>query len=157
MMNELIQNNVIISWIIFGLFLIVAETFIIPGIGLLFAGLSAIATASLIYYNIISQTSYIIQFAAFFAITGIWAILLWKPIKRFHSKSKEDNYNNIIGTTAIIYHNDLLKGSLGQVKWSGTIMNARIADDETAQVIVKNTEVTIVATSGNNLIIKNIQ
>jgi hypothetical protein len=61
----------------FGVFLIVLEVMLIPGIGSIFAGLGAITVGGfLLAGGWIDTTSS--QFIVFFLSTGVWAVLLTK-------------------------------------------------------------------------------
>ena len=69
-------------WFAFGVFLIVLEVMLIPGIGPIFAGLGAVTVGVfLLAGGLIDTTSS--QFIVFFLSTSVWAVLLWKPLKKF--------------------------------------------------------------------------
>ncbi|MFN7039490.1 MAG: NfeD family protein [Alphaproteobacteria bacterium] len=150
MINEFINNYNPHSWIILGLLLIVIETFIVPGIGFLFAGLAAFTTGALINFGILENQLYT-QIACFLTSSVIYGLILWVPLKKF-SKSSPNVIKNIIGDKAIIYDESISSGKTGKVKWSGTIFQARLLDGD--QIRYKDTEVEIVKIEGNILIIK---
>lgn len=112
-------------WTFIGIMLMALEIFGVPGIGILFAGFSAISVAVSIFFspdlndNIGSQLLYFLLFTAF------WAAVLWIPLNKFINYDDDGNYSNIIGTygTVIGY---IAKDNVGEVSWSGTIKRAMI-------------------------------
>ncbi len=141
-------------WLIAGMVCLALEAFGISGIGFLFAGLAAIVVAVFIELNIVETGAYIAQFAWFFGLTMVWASLLWNPMRRFKiGKNTEPAYQNIVGDTAVVIEAALEKGKRGQVRWSGTVMQAEIAEDEKTTRIEVGSHVHIHAVKGSTLII----
>jgi membrane protein implicated in regulation of membrane protease activity len=128
-------------WLAFGVFLIIFEVFFIPGIGLVFAGLGAVTVGGVLLTGWIDATSS--QFILFFLSTGVWAICLWKPLKKF-IEVKDSGFDDMVGSTAIVYGVALQKGKTGEVKWSGTIMKCELqSEGESDQIIEAGAEVVI--------------
>ena len=152
-MSEITANPMLV-WLIIGIVLIIGEIFFITGIGALFAGLAAISTAILIFFNIINVYNTAGQIAGFCLLTFIWATLLWRSLQKIYRSKTVENYHNIIGESAMIVEKDLVANKLGKAKWSGTIMNTKLADHD-LQTILVNTEVEIINIIGNTLIVKN--
>lgn len=151
-MNFFIQN-LALMWLIAGVGLTTLEAMIFPGIGFLFAGLGAITVGGMIAFGIIAVDNFSAQIIYFIISTSIWAGALWKHLIK--KRETKNNYISIIGQTAIVTGNSMSKGKTGQVKWSGTIMNARIDDSCQSDIIELGTEVIIVNVQGNTLYIKN--
>jgi membrane protein implicated in regulation of membrane protease activity len=138
-------------WFIVGIVLIVIEIFLIPGTGVLFAGIGAITVGGAL---IIGWTHEIDnQFILFFLSTGVWAALLWKPLKCLMN-SEDSGYSDFIGEIAVVYGEPLEKNKKGQLKWSGTIMSCEIAPEESSHKISPDTEVIIVGVSKGILRVK---
>lgn len=111
-------------WMLVGGILLVTEFIWIPGVGMIFIGLGAILVGVLLQYGIIVTP--IAQATSFFSISALCGAILWKPFKRMHS-GPGDGYADMVGSTAVVGADRLEKGKVGQVTWSGTVMQARIA------------------------------
>lgn len=155
MSESLFLENAPVVWMIAGALFIVLEAFMIPGIGFLFAGLGAITVGLITATGLVQFDHLIPQMAWFFAATTFWAVVLWKPLKRFRI-GKNESYKNIIGDQAIVVGKPLEAGKTGEVKWSGTTMSARIVDGDISTAIPVGNEVEIVKLSGNLLLVKTI-
>ncbi len=133
-----------------GIFLLL-EAFGIPGIGFLFAGIAALAVAALISLGLIADEATLMQLALFAILTSVSAALLWKKLKNWRINPKTPQYSNIIGTEATVVGS--ISGSTeGQVRWSGTLMRARLAD--TAATLTDGAPVIVTAAEGNLLTVK---
>ena len=155
MTNDMLSSE--IFWLFLGFALILMEIFaVMPGIGLLFAGLGALCTA-LLLYNIpeyaISLAGQVVWFLAFGAF---WAAVLWKPMKKWRLPSgSSQTYNDMIGQEVTITGLDLTKERMGQVLWSGTVMNARLAPEDMQDVMPVGSLAVIAIVEGNTLIVKS--
>ncbi len=129
MESLLTAENAPYIWLAAGALFLALEAFGASGVGFLFAGLGAIVTAILVNYDIVDTDDTLAQFAWFFATTVVWTIILWKPMKKLRiGKDSGEKYSNIIGSSGIVTDGALEKGKGGKVKWSGTIMQAEIAE-----------------------------
>ena len=126
---------------------------LIPGIGSIFAGLGAVTVGGfLLAGGWIDTTSS--QFIVFFLSTGVWAVLLWKPLKKFVG-GEDSGFDDMIGSTAIVYGDALGSERSGQVKWSGTIMKCNFHSEvDGLQKIEPGSEVTIKEVSKGILIVE---
>ena len=144
-------------WLVLGFCLVLMEIVaVMPGIGLLFAGLGALCTA-LLLYNIpeyaISLAGQVVWFLAFGAF---WAAVLWKPMKKWRLPSgSSQTYHDMIGQEVTITGSDLTKERMGQVLWSGTVMNARLAPEDTQDALPVGSLAIIAIVEGNTLIVKS--
>lgn len=133
-----------------GVFLLL-EAFGLPGIGFLFAGLAALVTAAAIELGFIGSEALILQLALFSIVTAISAMLLWRKLKSWRMNPNAPHYSNIVGTEAVTVEG--LSGSkLGTVRWSGTLMSARLADPHHAP-ISPGTTVRITTLDGSVLVV----
>jgi membrane protein implicated in regulation of membrane protease activity len=140
-------------WLLIGSVLIFLEVIIAPGIGFLFSGLASITLGALITFGVIDdESSLLVQLAIFFALTILWAIILWRPLKKLIKKNKS-SYDNLVGTQAIIANNNILKGEIGEVIWSGTTMRAKISSNSVAEIINVNSKVVVLGQEDGVLII----
>lgn len=138
-------------WLIAGTSLLLLEALGIPGAGLLFAGLGALVTGVAISLGMVAEGDTLTQFIVFFAVTGIWTALLWKPLQRFRTNNKEKKFNNIVGDTAVVGQAGLGTEG-GQVKWSGTTMNAQLAEGVSTN-LAAGAKVIITDVQGTTLIV----
>ncbi len=145
-------------WLLLGIAAVLAEVLAVaPGIGLLFTGLGALGVSLLLYSLPGAEISLLGQLTWFLAFTAVWAVLLWKPLKRWRMPSPHSGtYSNIVGDRATVGTEGLRRGQQGQVIWSGTLMNAELADDATLEDLPAGATVKVAAVRGNTLIVKNI-
>jgi membrane protein implicated in regulation of membrane protease activity len=136
-----------ILWLAAGAVFIGVEIFGIPGIGFLFAGIAALIVGGAVEFGVIAADNISFQFLLFFAFTSISAAVLWKKLK----KNPKPNYNNIVGTEAIVVGDGLVGNKEGQVKWSGTLMRARLVPNAGMDVISADTVVIVKSIEGNLL------
>ena len=138
-------------WIIIGVICLAIEFTKLPGIGFLFLGLGALSSAILNYnYPQFFQNNYIV-FADFGLLSFLWLIILWAPLRKYgYSKVKKQDYFDMIGSEVEVCSR-MVPRKLGQVKWSGTIMNAKLAETET-EAAEENTKLYIRQIHGNILI-----
>ncbi|MBI3508302.1 MAG: NfeD family protein, partial [Chlamydiia bacterium] len=93
------------------------------------------------------------QFAWCFGLTVAWTGLLWKPMRKFRlsrKRAQEVPSNNLIGQTAVVAAGGLKTGEMGQVVWSGTLMNAELEGSHLLSV-PEGTHVQIHSVFGNTL------
>ena len=139
-------------WLIAGSVLIAFEATLLPGVGLLFAGLGAICVGVALIAGWIESITF--QFIIFFLLTGFWAILLWKPLKNI-MKYPQSGFDDMVGSVAVVCGDPIKPGQTGKVKWSGTIMKCKFALETKDKVhLTPGTEVTIVKVSNGILIVR---
>ena len=115
-----------VYWLLAGAALLALEAFGIPGIGFFFAGLAAILVGTLVETDLVGADATILQFGVFFLLTAVMAVLLWNKLKSWRVNPSAPQYSNIAGTEATVTR-DLLGDSIGEVRWSGALMRARLA------------------------------
>lgn len=137
-------------WLIIGVVLFAMEAFGLPGIGLMFAGIGALAAGIGIQVGLIAADAYALQGVVFLLATAAVTVLLWKPIQKFRLQTKQKPlYDTLIGGTATVIGGPLIKGTEGQISWSGTIMKAELAETAPFAELPEGTRVTIVETRGS--------
>ncbi len=142
-------------WLLAGAIFMALEAFGVPGIGFLFAGLSAIAVGGLMLAGIVEQDAQQLQFTLWFVFTACFALALWKPLKRWRGGDGEPgNYSNMVGDLATITDMPLRKGHPGKARWSGTTMNAELEAQAPAVEIPVGAMAEIVEVRGTVLILK---
>ena len=141
-----------ILWLLAGAALVALEAFG-PGLGFLFIGLGAIATGVTVETGIVASADYVSQIAVFFISSGLFAALLWRKLKTWHtSPETAERYSNMVGDQASAGKGGLTPGKEGQVAWSGTTMRAILVAD--APAVAEGATVTIVAVKGNLVTVK---
>ena len=138
-------------WLELGVALILAELYL-GGIGIFFIGLGAITTGFFIIWHIITENNIIDQFSVFFVTSIIWTAILWKAFKNLKLQKKQ--FSNIIGDEAIVESNQLTKNKMGQVRWSGTTVKAKLAEHSQQDSINKGNTVIIIETNQNIFIVE---
>jgi len=152
-MNEFLSSLPPSSlWLIAGALLVILEIVLVPGIGFLFAGLAAISVGAGLIVGWIDSLS--AQFILFFLSTAFWTVILWKPLKKFIA-GKDSGFDDMVGSTAVVFDQSIEKGKMGKVKWSGTIMKCQFDPEaDGLKVIPPETEVIITGVSRGILIIR---
>jgi membrane protein implicated in regulation of membrane protease activity len=150
--NTLMNLSPSAIWLICGAFLIILDVIMINAIWVMFAGLGAVTVGAALAGGWIEGP--VGQFMVFFFATGVWSLLLWKPLKNFMD-GKDTGFNDMVGATAIVYENALEYGKMGQVKWSGTVMNCRLESNvDGMEKIEPGTEVTIAGVSKGVMLVR---
>lgn len=139
-------------WLAGGAAVIVFEFFITPGIGVAFAGLGALTTGALLEFGLLDGL--LEQLVAFVLATIFWTVLLWKPLKKLlDGKGKGSNESHLIGAQVQVCEGGVSKLQ-GVVKWSGTQMQARLADNAGIEMLAEGAFAEIVSVDGATLFIK---
>lgn len=139
-----------VYWLLAGAVLLALEAFGLPGIGFLFAGIAAIVVGALVEFGLINDLAYITQTGVFFILTTLLGALLWNKLKSWRVNPSAPHYHNMIGTEAVVTR-ELFNDALGEVRWSGALMRARLAE-KTGSAIVGVT-VIVREMDGNVLLV----
>ena len=138
-------------WLIIGLVGIVVEFTKLPGIGFLFLGLGSLINSVLVYnYSFFEEH----QYTSFGLVSFLSFIVLWWPLKKYMYKKSPGSHFGLIGSEVEVYATPILSGAVGQVRWSGTIMNAKLVSNslpaEVGELLIIN------EVQGNVLICRKI-
>ncbi len=140
-----------ILWLIAGVVFMVVEMAVITGVGFLFAGLGAITVGGTLSFSLIPSDNTLLQLVLFLAATALWSVALWKPLQKMRMGKNKKSYNNIVGETAIVGDAGLNRITGGEVKWSGTIMKARLAEHAGVDNLAAGSQVIVKEINGNTL------
>ena len=129
-------------WLAVGFALIVVELSVAPGVGLLFAGMAGITLGGLLAFDVVSDLNFSEQLLYFCVLTVAWALVLWKPLKKYlHSST--GSFDMYVGTNAEVVDEPLIKTNTGKVQWSGSQMRAKVHLDAQIDEIAVGQEVYI--------------
>ncbi len=117
------------AWLVAGALMLMVEALGIPGVGFLFAGLGAVGVGTMISSGLLDSDAFTAQVAAWFALTALFALVLYKPLKRWRSQQRAA-YHSMLGTNATVLAPGLSPEQEGQARWSGTLMRARLASGQ---------------------------
>ncbi len=149
-MLNFISTYPIELWLFLGLILILIEFTQIPGMGLIFIGFGSFTTALLLQYFPITSNYQII-------ILGIssllWLLILWRPMKSLYENKNQSNKTsfNIIGSIVVVVNHEIQPNQMGQVFWSGTVMNAQFISNDNNYAKVGD-QLKVIEVKGNVLI-----
>lgn len=138
-------------WFIASVLFFFLEMIGISGIGLLFAAIGAFCVGLTIELGFIGSTDYLAQGVIFCAFTALFALVLWKPLKKL--RGSDQRHHDMVGRTAKAASGGLSKGKTGRAKWSGTTMRARLAEDANISDAAEGDELKIVKVDGSTLIL----
>lgn len=139
-----------VYWLLAGAVLLALEAFGIPGIGFLFAGIAAILVGALVELGLLHPLSTVTQFGVFGLATVLFAVLLWNKLKSWRINPNAPHYHNMVGTEAVVTQ-PLINDAIGEVRWSGALMRARLADKHGSLAV--GTPVIIREMDGNVLLV----
>ena len=142
----------VLYWLIAGCIFLLLEAFGASGVGFLFAGLASISVGGLVAFDIIATDPLINQITFFFILVVGWFVLLWVPLKRMTKKSSK-SFSNMIGEQVVVMSTNVNKIAVGQVKWSGSVFNARLTEDCPVNMLQKGAYGTIKQVKGSTLLI----
>ena len=140
-------------WLVIGIFFIILEVSAFQGVGFLFAGCSAITVFLLLEMHLISA-EFTADIFYFFMLTIAWGAVLWWPMKTFGAANKAKKFEHILGTTVTVCDDNLEKGEVGYVKWSGMKMKAAISPSASVLLLPVGAKVVIVEVRDNILYVK---
>jgi membrane protein implicated in regulation of membrane protease activity len=144
-------------WFIFSVILLLLEVSGVSGIGLLFGGIAAGAVGVLVETRILAQDMLVIQWGVWFFLTAFIAIGLFRPMQKWRTNPKsQDSFSNMVGTTAKVAAGGLMLGKPGRVTWSGTLMNAIIAEGSPQEAFFEGDIVKVVDVRGNQLLVTSV-
>jgi membrane protein implicated in regulation of membrane protease activity len=86
-------------------------------------------------------------------LTAVVAAILWKPLKSLqNSKGNTDNSSDMVGLTVLA--STEITVTAGTIRYSGIDWQARLAEDANGQSISAESQCSIVAITGNIMLVK---
>lgn len=130
-MLEYIHSHQAGFWIALGFILLALEVLVFgfTTIVMLFAGLGAVTTGLLMQTGVLPQT-WIAGIACFGISTGIYSVLLWKPLNRIQANStpQQKQSSDLIGLEFVVQQ-DISLTQPGTTKYSGISWRVEIDKD----------------------------
>ncbi len=139
-------------WFLLGCLFTTLEILGFAGIGFFFVGLAGLSVGILVSFDFIAEHNFLIQVTWFLAFISTFALALYNPLKRYR-RPNQRRFKDIVGQTGVVVQGNLIKGKIGNVRWSGTNMAAR-SIESAPTVILEGTEVEILEVTGNQLIVQ---
>ncbi|NQZ25520.1 MAG: NfeD family protein [Colwellia sp.] len=152
-MQTFLENHQLIWYAIAGLSLVLELGLMGLSGPLLFFAIASAITGVLISLGLIDGWQSEILVVG--VLSAVITLLLWKPLKKMqNSRSKTDNSSDMIGLQVQV-SDDITKAS-GSIRYSGINWPARLADDVNIELIENNSQCTIVAITGNTMLVAPI-
>lgn len=140
-------------WLIIGFICIIVEFTHFPNIGFLFLGLGAITEFVILclFPNLLKY-----QYIIFGVSSFLWFCILWWPLKHYvHNRHSENNtYSDMVGKEVEVYSDRLSSKEIGQILWSGVVMNAKLSEGE--ESIFKGSTTRVKRVVGNVFICSSL-
>ena len=114
-------------------------------------GLSLLTTGGLIYFTVLdgSVSSTLVAVAA---LTAVYGVLLWKPLKRMQEQRKSNNVNSDLTGMSFTLQQDISPDNPGKYHYSGIDWTV-----ETSEVITQGTEVEVIELQVGTMMVKTAQ
>lgn len=141
-------------WLIGAFALLLLEALGAGIITLVYAGLAAFAVSALIAFDILSDQELMLQGIIWLGITGLLALLLYRP--RHYRRSEHapgSAGGEIIGRTARVASGGLMVSKPGKVYLGDTLMNAQIAPHSQQEAFMEGELVEVEGMRGNYLLV----
>jgi len=157
-MIEAIGQHLLSFWLILGLLLLTIEVaaFGMASGVLLFAGIGALLTGVLMAVGLVPAT--IPATLATFAIaSGLSAILLWKPLKKFQNDvGAQAQASDLIGYQFLL-DQDITRSQPGSVRYSGVEWRVEMAPESPVAMLPKGTFVEVVSVDAGVFRVRAVQ
>lgn len=144
--------NMKLIWLSLGILLLILELILTTNLWLLFLGIGAICNIGILYlYPSLNISAQILSFCI---ISFACFLFIWKPIRKFSKTCRNKNvsvYFDLVGSKVEVYSAQISKGQAGQISWSGTIMNAKLASSETKTALAGD-HLYVIEIRGNTVI-----
>jgi membrane protein implicated in regulation of membrane protease activity len=118
--------NISFFWLMLGGLLLILELFLINSIYLLFSVAGAFILSVLLQFNYIKNSDIFLQLFVFSVISAICSLVFYYNRKNIAANNVP--FDNLIGNEVQVIADSFNDNIIGKVKWSGTIMNAKIAN-----------------------------
>ena len=145
-MDTAALQTIMYLWAFSGIVLILIDIKLAQTIVLFLLGLGALTVAIVLTFHPLSA---ITDQAKVFLFSSIfWTLVLWRPLQKY-KYSNSETFHNLKGRRVVLQDKELAPGSRGKAKWSGTIVEVKLADgvEQTvpmgSELIVKSVEGTL--------------
>lgn len=132
-------------WIALGFILLATEVLVFgfTTIVLFFAGLGAVTSGLLMQAGVLPQT-WIAGIACFGLSTGIYSVLLWKPLQRIQASSipQQKQTSDLIGLEFVL-EQDITATQAGTTRYSGISWRVEIGKDAGVETLNKGQRVVV--------------
>lgn len=131
-------------WLVMGFALLIAEVVTGFSVGvLLFAGLGALMTGSLMSFGVLPET-WVAGIASTGISTGVITALLWKQLKKLQGDQpiQKDNSSDLVGHEFVV-ESDIAKNKPGTTNYSGISWRVEIDKDAGVDTIEAGQSVTV--------------
>lgn len=144
-MMEYINTHQAEFWFFAGFLLLVIDATVMgfaSGV-LLFVGIGGLITGALMWFGVLPQT-WLAGISTFGISSGLTAVLLWKPLKKFQDKASpgKDNSSDLIGLSFVL-ESDISRSISGRTSYSGIEWRVEVADDSAEDNIPLGTRVVV--------------
>ncbi len=151
---EALLSNPVIFYLVAGLIILGVDIFLIGLSPLAFVGVGAVLTAGILYYGSFSLN--LLEALALCAFVSLLLALVgYGPLRRFqNSNVREDDSSDLIGREVVTTTEVSKTG--GNLDWSGTVWQARLADDVPADKVDAGVRTRIVKVVNSALVLRPI-
>lgn len=151
-MLDILLENSINFWVMVAVLFIALEIFLGWSVVFFFIiGSAAFFVSIFLFFGII--IGILSQFTVFFLFVLVCGSLYWLIFKHINN-SKNSSYKNIGGQIAHVVYMPIVKGEVGQVKWSGTVCKAMLHVNSEVESLEVGDKVVILDVKSNILIVK---
>lgn len=144
-MIDYIHNHQAGFWIALGFILLAVEVMVFgfTTIVMFFAGLGAVSTGLLMQTGVLPHT-WIAGIACFGISTGIYSVLLWKPLQRIQANSipQQRQTSDLIGMEFVI-EQDITPIQPGTTRYSGISWRVEIDKGAGVEILNKGQRVAV--------------
>lgn len=146
-MIEYINNHISGFWIALGFALMAAEVLVFgfTTIIFLFAGLGALTAGLLMMAGVLPET-WIAGTACFGITTGIFGVLLWKPLQKMQNAKPQKEQSSDFDGLEFVLLADISATSPGKYRYSGIDWKVEIDSGSGADRLNKGERVVVVST-----------
>ena len=145
-MDTAALQTIMYLWAFSGIALILIDLKLAQTIVLFLLGLGAITVAIVFTFHPLETLTE--QAKTFLFSSIFWTLVLWRPLQKYKYNNSE-TFHNVKGRTVTLQDTELVPGARGKAKWSGTIVDVKLADgiEQTvpsgSELIVEHVEGTL--------------
>lgn len=150
LMNHFANHHDHLLYIVAGVSFVVELTVLGMSGPLLFFAIAAFATGGLVNVGVLNGWES--ELFTLGILTGLIAIFLWKPLKKFQSSGGgRDTSSDMIGLEVLCVED--INTVSGKVRYSGINWNARLSSNAPENIVKSGTRCKIDGVEGNTMIV----